>query len=356
MLNLFKEGKFMKKYHIVPVLVFAAALCGCSNKDTSSHVGTSSDNMTVVVSSGESIASVPISSALESSAANSSSMPRESSEETIDSTVSGGELSFLVGLAGDTVSPSEVTTVFTNDGSDCSPSELTEERFSGVLCDGFTYIAEPSKISRNDVDNADVYDSGNMRFTDISSEPVKNYVRLNVGDTICGLTLKEAQVNFARGSEQELFEMKDGSTKLGSELGLREIYFKSGTAKFEGELAMEGFICRIAEDMYGVNAGDIIFVPSDGEANFPVMSYRLSGDDGFYHTSQLYSLAGLTWQNEFGYVLLGNAGSVTADISALPDDGTFVKALVTVENPELTCGLNFVSTVKAELRDVGVLV
>lgn len=359
----------MKKYLIVPALVLALALCGCSNKDTSSETGASSDRATIVVSGGESTVSEIVSSAPKSAAesAPGESLPEESvpgevsstsveSGEVIESTDSESGLSFLVGLAGDTVQPSEITMVFTNDGSDCSPADLTEENFSGVVCDGFTYVGEPSKVSRNAVDNADVFDSVNMRFTDISAEPVKNYVRLDVGDTICGLTLKEAQVNFARGSEQETFEMKDGSTKLGSELGLREIYFKTSTAKFEGELAMEGYICRIAEDTYGVGAGDIIFVPSDGEANFPVMSYRLSGDDGFYHTSQLYSLAGLTWQNEFGYVYLGNAVNTTADISALPDDGTFVKALVSVTDLELNCGLNFVSSVKAELKDVGIIV
>lgn len=346
----------MKKYLTVPALVLVLALCGCSNKNTPSEGGASSDHTTVVVSSGESSVSEPVSSVSESSLAEVSSQPVESSTEVAESTVPESGLPFLVGLAGDIVQPSEITMVFTNDGSDCAPADLTEEKFSGVVCDGFTYVAEPSKAARNAIDDADVFDSANMQFTDISAEPVKNYARLNVGDSICGLTLKEAQVNFARGSEQETFEMKDGSTKLGSELGLREIYFKTSTAKFEGELAMEGYICRIAEDAYGVGAGDIIFVPGDGEANFPIMSYRLSGDDGFYHTSQLYSLAGLTWQNEFGYVYLGNAVNTTADISALPDDGTFVKALVSVTDLELNCGLNFVSSVKAELKDVGIIV
>lgn len=344
----------MKKYLIAPALVLALALCGCSNKNTPSEGGVSSDRTTIVVSGGESTVSEPVSSVPESSAAEVSSQPEESSE-VVESVPTESGLPFLVGLAGDTVQPSEITMVFTNDGSDCAPADLTEENFSGVVCDGFTYVAEPSKAARNAIDNADVFDSANMQFTDLTPARVKNYVRLNVGDTICGLTLKEAQVNFARGSEQETFEMNDGSTKLGSELGLREIYFKTSTAKFEGELAMEGYVCRIAEDAYGVGAGDIIFVPSDGEANFPVMSYRLSGDDGFYHTSQLYSLSGLTWQNEFGYVYLGNALDITADISALPDDGSFVKARVSVSDPELTCGLNFVSTVKAELKDVEII-
>lgn len=351
----------MKKYgSIVMALVLAAALCGCSEKDNSSQSGSSTTPDVIVVSSVESTSSVHSSTAASSSPASSSSAAESSS--SAESTSSGGEsvpqdddASFLVGLAGDTILKSEITTVYTNDGSDCAPADLTEDIFLAVLCNGFTYVAEPSRVSRNTADHADVFDSGEMRFTDMSESVVKNYVRLNVGDTICGMTLKSAYVNFARGSEEESFKMNDGSFKKGSELGLKEIYFTAGTAEFEGELEMTGYICRIAEDMYGIGAGDIIFVPCDGEANFPVMSYRLSGDDGFYHTSQLYSLPGLTWQNEFGYVRLGNVNDTTADISGLPEDGSFVKARVTANGLTLTCGLNFVSTTSSELTDLTVL-
>ncbi len=351
----------MKKYgSVVAAFLLAAALCGCSGKGNSSQSGSSTTPDAIVVSSVESMSSVHSSTAASSSPAYSSSAA-ESSSPT-ESTSSGGnsvpqvdDATFLVGLAGDTILKSEITTVFTNDGSDCTPDDLTEDVFSAVLCKGFTYVAEPSRVSRNTLDHADVFDSGEMRFTDMSEPVVKNYVRLNVGDTICGMTLKSAEVNFARGSEQETFEMKDGSFKKGSELGLKEIYFNGSTAEFEGEFEMTGYICRIVEDVYGIGTGDIIFVPCDGEADFPVMSYRLSGDDGFYHTSQVYSLVGLIWQNEFGYVRLGNVNDTTADVSGLPGDGSFVKARVTADGLKLSCGLNFVSTISAELTDVTVL-
>lgn len=311
----------MKKYLSVTSLVLALMLCGCSNANTSTGGGTSTE-----------------------------------SGESTESTGSTDGISFLVGLAGDTVQPSDITIAFTNDGSDCAPADLVEDIFSAVMCEGFTYVAQPSMVARNSIDNADVFDSASMVFTDMTEEPVKNYERLNVGDTICGLTLTEAQANFARGSEAQTYEMKDGTTKLGSELGLREIYFTAGNAKFEGELTMEGYICRFAENDYGVGVGDIIFVPCDGEANFPIMSYRLSGDDGFHHASQVYSLGGFTWQNEFGYVYLGNEVDITADISGLPEDGSFVKATVSVSDPELDCGLNFASSVSAQLNDVEIIV
>lgn len=340
----------MKKYgSIVAAFMLAAVLCGCSGNGNSSQSGSSTASDVTVVSSVDSSTAASSSPAASSSSAESTSSGEVSVPQNDDAT-------FLAGLAGDTILKSEITTVFTNDGSDCAPADLTEDVFSAVLCSGFTYVAEPSKVSRNTIDHADVYDSGEMRFTDMSESVVKNYVRLNVGDTICGMTLKSADVNFARGSEEETFNMKDGSVKKGSELGLKEIYFTAGTAEFEGELKMTGYICQIADDdLYGVGVGDIIFVPCDGEANFPVMSYRLSGDDGFYHTSQLYSLPGLTWQNEFGYMCLGNVNDTEADVSGLPEDGSFVKARVTANGLTLTCGLNFVSTTSSELTDLTVL-
>lgn len=340
----------MKKYSsIVAAFLLAAVLCGCSGNGNSSQSGSSTASDVTVVSSVDSSTAASSSPAASSSSAESTSSGEVSVPQNDDAT-------FLAGLAGDTILKSEITTVFTNDGSDCAPADLTEDVFSAVLCSGFTYVAEPSKVSRNTIDHADVYDSGEMRFTDMSESVVKNYVRLNVGDTICGMTLKSADVNFARGSEEETFNMKDGSVKKGSELGLKEIYFTAGTAEFEGELKMTGYICQIADDdLYGVGVGDIIFVPCDGEANFPVMSYRLSGDDGFYHTSQLYSLPGLTWQNEFGYMCLGNVNDTEADVSGLPEDGSFVKARVTANGLTLTCGLNFVSTTSSELTDLTVL-
>lgn len=348
----------MKRSGFLTAVLVAALLCGCSNKDTSSPNDASSvvsTNGSGGASSGGSgensvnsdggTSSKPEDNSVQSSGGDGSDPDTESKHQSEDET-------FLVGLAGDRILKSEISEVFTNDGSDCAPEDLTEEKFSAVLCDGFVYVAEPSKVSRNSEDNVDVYDAGNMEFTDISSEPVKGFKRLEVGDTICGLTLTEAQVNFARGSEQMTFRLSDGTQKTGAELGLPEIYFASGSAKFDGELQMTGYICRVAENDYGVGTGDIVFIPSDGEGNIPIMSYRLDGDNGFHHMSQTYSLSGMAWQNEFGYIYLGNASDTSADIYMLPDDGSFIKARVTIDSLVLTCGVNFINSVTADIVDI----
>lgn len=353
----------MKKIKILIALLLVVSLCGCADKNNSSQ----GDDRVVSVpnSSGADVGanSAPQSSAAQSEAVSSTPESTAAESRGDDPAPSEPEVSappaadetFLVGLAGDKIRFEDISTVITSDGGECSPEELTEERFSAVLCSGFAYIAEPQLTARNDRDNADVYDEANMAFTDTSSAPLKNYKRLNVGDTVCGLTLREAEVNFARGAEQTVFDLNDGSQKTGAELGLPEIYFTHCSAKFDGEIEMTGYISRSTENVYNIAVGDIIFVPCDGEGNFPVMSYRLNGDDGFFHALQTYAVSDLTWQNEFGYLYLGNEANTSADISDIPDDGTFIKARVTVDNFELNCGVNFVNITKAEIVDVEAL-
>ena len=342
----------MKKYRILTAVLIAALLCGCSKKETSD---TSTNTVSLTDSDNSSNGNSSTNSGTGISSAPQESTTQSSSTEPVsepDSRPLNENETFLVGLAGDRILKSEITQVFTNDGSDCTPEDLTEDNFSAVLCDGFIYVATTNGSARNNRDNADVYDRGNMEFTDTSAVPNKNYSRLRVGGILGELILKEAQVNFACGTEQTEWELSDGSYKTGKELGLPEIYFAGGYAKFGGKLLMTGYICRVAEDQYGVGAGDIIFVPSDGEARFPILSYRFDGDNGFYHQPQVYALSDLVWENEFGYMYLGNVNDTTADISSLPSDGSFVKARVTVTDLELNCGVNFVNSVSAEILDI----
>lgn len=349
----------MGKYRILTAVLAAALLCGCSDKENSSD-----NNTSIIISSAPESSDVFSNGGGESSENSDTvenSQPVESSVQSSDEQpdpvsdpepeIPSGDETFLVGLAGDRITKSEITTVFTNEGEGTA-EDMTEDNFSAVLCDGFVYVAGSAGASRNNRDNANSYDAGNMEFTDMPSVPMKDYVRLDVGDTLCGLTLREAQVNFARGLEQTSFQLEDGSYKTGAELDIPEIYFAGGTAKFDGELVMVGYMCCVAEDEYGIGTGDILFVPCDGEGSFPIMSYRIDGDNGFHHLTQIYSFNDLVWQNDYGYMYLGNAYDTSADISALPDDGSFVKVKVTVDNFELTCGVNFVNSVRAEIVDI----
>lgn len=346
----------MKKYRIILALLLAAVLTGCANDEPSSDSSVSSitdSSATRSTDNGSSISeSTHESSSEDSSKSSSESAPQTSEPESSKQTDDPDE-TFLVGPAGDVIRRSELTMIFSNDGTDGDPETFSEDNFSGVVCDGFVYLAEPSGICRTSYDNEDVFDSETVRFTDISEAPKKDYKRVSVGDTFCGLTLTEAQVNFAHGLDSTEYTLGDGSVKLGSELGFPEIYFMGGMATFEGEVTMTGYMCVAAEDEYSIMTGDIIFVPSGCECTMPVMSYRFDPDVGTAHFPRINTRDGMYWENEYGHVYLGNIyGDVTADMSEIPDDGSFVKVNVTFDSITLTCGINMMDTCSARIVEL----
>lgn len=321
----------MKTGRIILAVLLAAALCGCSKKGGTSQGDSSGTQTSSEVSN---VQSEPVSSV---GTGESSSVGGNVSEPISEPVVSGVRETFITGITGEKILTSEISLVYSNDGSEITPDGLTRENFSAVLCDGFAYLAEPSGLARNSADNADVFDSNLLQFSDVTPQPVSNYKRVNVGDSIGGLTLKEAQVNFASGKE----------------MGLPDIAFVYSSAMFEGELTMTGYISRAAEDSYNFMTGDLMFVPSDGESTLPVMSYTYDEQLGYCHSLQYVSSgSGFTWLNEFGYIYLGNASETTADISGIPDDGSFVKVKVTIDNLMMSSGIDRGNVITAEIVDI----
>lgn len=323
-----KEMNFMKKCRIILTVLLAAALCGCSNKGGTSNNESSRAEVSIDESN---VTSEPV-------IGTSQSTTRSVSEPTISTTSEPDPReTFITGVMGEKILTDEISSVFTNNGAELTAAELTRETFSAVLCDGFAYLAEPSGLARNSIDNADVYDENTLQFSDVTPQPVSDYKRVNVGDSIGGLTLKEAQVNFASGSE----------------MGLPDVAFVYGSAMFEGELTMTGYISRAAEDSYNFMTGDLMFVPCDGESTLPVMSYTYDEQLGYCHAPQYVSSgSGFTWYNEFGYIYLGNAAGTTVDISMIPDDGTFVKVRVTFNKLLMSSGIDRGNVITAELIDI----
>lgn len=349
-----------KNKALLAVVLILAMLSGCAKDEgiSDSSSGTSTDSSPVVggeSSSMQTTSEKPVSSqdSPESSDCSSdSSLPQTSETQGSSEETGDPDATFLVGPAGDTIYRSELSAIFTNDGTDVSPEAFSEENFSGVLCDGFVYLADPTGICRTSYDNADVFDSAAMRFTDVSEAAKKGYKRVSVGDTVCGLTLTEAQSNFARGNDSAEFTLGDGSIKLGSELGFPDIYFMGGSANFSGQLTLTGYISAAADNDHGLREGDIIFVPGGCECMLPVMGYRFDPDIGIVHYQRMNSHMGLVWENEYGNIFLGNTADTTADLNGIPDDGSFVKAEVTIDNIRLICGIGMMESCSAEIADI----
>lgn len=275
----------------------------------------------------------------------------DSSENSASKTERNGEPTAIYGLCGDVIYTDEIESVITEDW-ETGGAELFSEDCLAVNCKGFIYLSEPSGICFNDRDNADSYNETEMSFSGISDEKLQNYKRVNVGETFCGLTLRSASTNFQKKSD--VYFMPDGTQKTATELGFPEILFAGGECEFDGELTLEGYACAVTEDVYGISAGDIIFVPGNG-CTLPVMSYNFDKDAGFYHDFSTNANFGMVWANEYGTVYLGNTESASADISCLPKDGTFVKVRVTVKNIVMRSGVEFGDFVDAEIADIAAI-
>lgn len=294
----------MKRNTLLFAVLLSLLFTGCSDNGTSES-GSSAESTSQTESTSTS-----------SSSDESSEIPDESHTK-------------LVGLAGDRISKSEITQVFNADGS----SEYSDDAFQSVVCEGFVYLAEPTLNNLNSIDNADVFDEDTKNFEGMSADKLKNYKRVNVGDTISGLTVTAAQSNFGADSI-------DGYDKNTLCESFPEIFFNAGNCELSGELTMTGYACIIPEDEYGIESGTIMFVPS-GKCPLPVMGYASDENNGVYHCANVGMHGDFTWAGEYGQINIGNINTVSADVSALPEDGTFVKVIVTVDSIRLSGGVNF---------------
>lgn len=347
----------------VIAIILAAALCGCS-KDEESR---SSDISSVSDSSPRVGGVIDLPGGHESSNNSNSSDAPENPAEGSDSSAETSEpldassdvgyenATFLTGPAGDTIYKSELIQIINNDGTDGTPENFSEETFQSVLCEGFAYLAEPTGVCRTELDDPDVYDSENMTFTDVSIEPLMGYKRVEVGDEICGLTLTSAQCSFTNSMDSYEVGGGDGMIVMASELGFPGIYFSGGKVGFSGEIELTGYVCAAAEDGLTALEGDIIFIPSGGECMLPVMSYKFDPKIGFVHYQKIGRSFGIASVNEYGTVSLGNIRETQADVSALPDDGSFVKAKVTVGNIEMLSSVDWLDVVWGDLIDLEIL-
>ena len=305
----------MKKSALILAVLLSLLFAGCSGNGTSnSDSSTESTSQTDFTSTS-------------GSSDESSEIPDENQTK-------------LVGLAGDRISKSEITQAFNADGS----TEYSDESFQSVLCDGFVYLAEPTIDSLNSVDNADIFDSETMTFAGMSADKIKNYRRVNVGDTISGLTVTAAQSNFAVDS-------MDGFDKNALSEKFPEIYFNAGSCEFSGELTITGYACVIPEDEYGIESGTILIVPS-GKCPLPVMGYASDEESGIYHRANIGMHGDFIWAGEYGQINIGNINSVSADVSMLPTDGTFVKVTVTLDSIKMSGGVNFNNIATAEIVEM----
>lgn len=243
-----------------------------------------------------------------------------------------GTATKIEGPDGTPIYTSEFTTYTDKNGN---PADYTDGNLGYAVCSGFAYIAPPGELCLTSIDNADIYNEDTLSFAGVPDTKFQDYVRINVGDKVNGLTVKSASATFG-DDEMNLPENKCGK------------YFSGCECEFIGDMELVGYACAVKEDAYGIQAGDILFVPQ-GECPLPSMSFKTDEETGVHHLYYTGSNYGLTWVNQYGQIFLGNTQETTADISCLPSDGTFVKVKVVIDNIRMTSNKDWIDLIQANI-------
>lgn len=193
-------------------------------------------------------------------------------------------------------------------------SELADGNWAAVKCN-YVYLAEPVGIFYNSIDNYDQYDKEDLTFKNSPENALYNYKRYKVGDKFGNLTLTRAETEFN-------IECFDNSPR----------YFNGGTAWFDGEITLTGYCAISAGDGGYILERDIHFIPDEKSNALPIMNYYL--DENKYAALFSGAEGDLCWLSEYyAPILLGNTDDYSGiDLTGLPNDGSFVKVEVTIEN------------------------
>lgn len=246
-------------------------------------------------------------------------------------------LADVYGLAGDKITDDDITSVTYDE-----QAELTEDSWFYAICDGFAYIGEPTGICFNSIDNADIFDETTWTFDGLPQYAPTEYKRLEVGDEICGLTVKSALTEFYTDNVSE-------ATK-----SIPEIYFRYSSAAFEGSVTMTGYLSIAPEDDYGIGEGDIFFVPAPDSELLPVMNYTFDGS-GIYNKLYISGNNDFKWVTEYPTIRTGNINDSALNFSGIPQDNSYVKVKITVDDIVMSSAVDWLSSVGCRLVSIEVL-
>lgn len=243
----------------------------------------------------------------------------------------------------------DVTSILDRSGEPVSLDKLEDTNWNEITCDGFAYLADRPSIILNSIDNADLYDQEHISFKNVPDYSDIEYKRYYVGDKLGGLTLTSANTLFSRVG----FNDKSGpltSEQIKAEGLPFSSMLKRCEVSFDGELTMTGYI-RVNVDEYGVEDGDVLFVPTE-DCPLPVMNYYAERErDKTVTPLWTRESHGFAYVSEYPVIRLGNIHK-DADIGSLPTDGTSVKVQVTVTDITMFCDVHMSSVIACKIVDI----
>lgn len=241
----------------------------------------------------------------------------------------------LYGIGGEQISVDEITELY----------KYSEENpWDNATCDGFVYLAEPTGINYNSIDNADTYNDSDelISFEGSESESPAVYKRYKVGDEICGLTVESASTSFKYNGSSEALS--------------NEKHFLSGSVAFSGEKQLSGYIIILNKELYGIGGKeDIIFIPDNDSQVLPVINYNdFSDTDGVYSNllSNVYVVGDFAYKNEYPFISCGNMSDYESSWFSDAEFNKPLKASLTIGDIEMASSIAWITSPSAVIKNV----
>lgn len=322
----------MKKRLITLTLICAALFTACSESGKT-EINTNSSQTTAPVIN-DSVETKPETQPIITTSEGTA--PEESTDNAETDPADGNKdyINLLYGPGMDKISAEDITEeVRYDDGSD----------WSYVNCDGLVYLAEPTGVCLNSIENADRFDSVNLEF-DTAAPSEAKYKRYKVGDSICGLTISEASTQFIN---QPMCSHD-------------EKYFGGGQVFFDGSAELTGYLIILTDDEYGVGGeGDIIFVPDSKSQTLPVMNYNMVSDErGVYSELTNHSISltgGFACQSEYPFINCGNLSSYSSTMFSAIKENTPTAVKITADNISMSSRVDWLVRITMQIEDMDIL-
>lgn len=330
-----------KKYFAIVGLALTVALTSaCVGNQTPESGSTSFVSSTGNVSSGTSA----VSSADHSWSSSVNSLGIDANSSAVSEPVTSApksEPTIFIGMDGKPVYVHEITEL-RNDNYEPMPlSELTEDsEYASAVCTGFAYLKPSTGVTFNMLDNPDLFGTG-YEFKGEYPKNTNEWKRVNVGETICGLTLTKAETCFSIPDKRHAYSFP-------------EKYYDGATSRyeFEGELTMTGYFYVDKRDpVYDPDGGMLFFGFGDKSLPLKAMSANVdeSGFDANYNVSAIYG-TDIIGASECTFIQFDKTIHDTEVDMTGVDIGDLVKAKVTISHLVLSS-----NTVSAHLEDIEVL-
>lgn len=250
---------------------------------------------------------------------------------------------------GERIYSEDISKIYANE--ELSAAQLTEDNWYQIECEGFTYLAENSGIQYNSKDDADKYDAENYEFEGVTGIVPAEYKRYKVGDKIGDLTVTYAVTDFSSQNADAYYCVGDDEWLSAKELGMKHMYLNGGVVEFDGSVTLTGYANKAPEDDGYIAKCDIGFFPDKESCILPVMNYAVT-PEGVNTRVWTYNDIDTAWASEYTDFEIGNTEEERYsdfDFSGLPDDGSYVKVRVTLEDITMKCRIDWISNINAKI-------